>query len=141
MKPELEEKLFSDFPKLYRLRGDRSQFAGAFYCGDGWEPLIRRLSEKLEPMLDFYEDNGDMPACVQVKEKFGGLCFYINGGNDEIWALIQEAEEEAWRTCEICGSTDDAKANAVGGWIRTNCPPCHEAEEVAMKARRNAVAK
>ena len=40
---------------------------------------------------------------AQVKEKFGGLCFYIEGGNEAIFALIETAELESFHICEVCG--------------------------------------
>lgn len=73
MKKSLEDALTRDFPGLYRFRRrelskleERPQIENGFETMDGWEPLIRRLSEKLEPMG---------VAAVQVKEKFGGLRF------------------------------------------------------------------
>lgn len=51
MKKELDEQLVKDFPNLYKDRHSSimsSCMGWGFDCGDGWEPLIRRLSEKLE---------------------------------------------------------------------------------------------
>jgi len=73
MKPELDEALVRDFPGLYARRGTdmrETAMCWGFECGDGWEPLIRRLSEKLEPIG---------AVASQVKEKYGGLRFYIEG--------------------------------------------------------------
>ena len=60
----------------------------------------------------------------QVKEKFGGLRFYMTTGTDEMLDLIEEAEEASYKTCEECGS-QDATQNS-NGWIRTLCEPCRE---------------
>ena len=85
-----------------------------FDCADGWEPLIRRLSEKLEPM--------DVEA-MQVKEKFGGLRFYLTGGApEEAHEAIQAAEDESFRTCEECGKR--GKMRDQRDWIRTLCNDC-----------------
>ena len=40
---------------------------------------------------------------VQTKEKFGTLRFYIRGGDDYIRDLIEHADAESGRTCEVCG--------------------------------------
>lgn len=117
MKQELTEALFRDFPNLYagRSLGPRQNLlCFGFECGDGWEPLIRRLSEKLEPLGI---------GAVQVKEKFGGLRFYTNGGSDEVDAFIRAAEEESFKTCEHCGEPGTTRG---GGWIRTLCDKCED---------------
>jgi hypothetical protein len=66
----------------------------------------------------------DVPAKVhqivasQVKEKFGGLRFYINGGDDVVYALISMAESMSVRTCEVCGKP----GKTIGhGWYYTSC--------------------
>ncbi len=54
MKAELDEALVRDFPLLYADRHGNPKetcMCWGFACGDGWEPLIRRLSEKLEPLI------------------------------------------------------------------------------------------
>lgn len=60
----------------------------------------------------------DLPCILQIKEKFGTLRFYVNGGNDKVDALIEYAEEMSAHTCEICGSPG-SQTNT--GWIRTLC--------------------
>lgn len=119
MKPELDQALCRDFPKLYRdRRGDKMQTCmhWGFEVGNGWEPLIRRLSEKLEPLI------GDSDACAsQVKEKFGILRFYMDGSTDEMEALITLAENESVKTCDVCG----APGILVGkSWYSTRCRVC-----------------
>lgn len=57
-------------------------------------------------------------VATQVKEKFGSLRFYFDGGDDEIWAMVGFAEIISGRTCEQCG----APGKTVGkGWIKTLC--------------------
>ena len=63
------------------------------------------------------------PKASQVKEKFGGLRFYMTCGTDEIFNLIDEAEELSYKTCEECGKPGEEKDT---GWIRTLCDYCHE---------------
>ena len=61
---------------------------------------------------------------AQVKEKFGGLRFYYNGGDDYVRGLVTMAESWADKTCEKCGNLG---THRHGGWIRTLCD-AHEAE-------------
>ena len=60
---------------------------------------------------------------VQVKEKFGGLRFYINGGDDYIDGMIDLAETMSYKTCETCGSTKNV-GRTTKGWISTICKDC-----------------
>jgi len=54
----------------------------------------------------------------QIKEKFGGLRFYYQGGNDEISGMVRMAELWAGRSCETCGNKGERRS---GGWIRNLC--------------------
>ena len=65
-------------------------------------------------------------AVVQVKEKFGGLRYYINAGNDRIYNLITLAERLANVTCENCGRLGKERP---GGWIQTLCDACAKPKE------------
>jgi hypothetical protein len=60
----------------------------------------------------------------QIKEKFGGLRFYYQGGDDVIDGMVRMAESWAGRTCETCGNKGERRG---GGWIRTLCDE-HESE-------------
>lgn len=60
----------------------------------------------------------------QIKEKFGGLRFYYQGGNEHISGMVTMAEVWAGRSCETCGNVGLRRS---GGWVRTLCD-IHEAE-------------
>lgn len=83
--------------------------------GDGWVPVLDRLASDLIKM-------GWDRNLYQVKEKFGGLRFYIGNGSDEISARIRQAEEECDNICEDCGAPGEIRE---GGWLRTLCDSCH----------------
>jgi hypothetical protein len=68
---------------------------------------------------------------TQIKEKFGGLCFYYFGGNDEIFGMVRLAESLSYRTCEYCGTTKNV--GRTQGWICVICKDCHEKEERANR--------
>ncbi len=68
-------------------------------------------------------------VAVQVKEKFGTLRFYIDGGNEYTSALVQMAESFSGVTCEVCGDRGELVG---GGWLQTLCKT--HAEE---KIKRN----
>jgi len=85
--------------------------AGFFCIGNGWLGVVRSLIE------DLIELEWDKQIC-QVKEKFGGLRFYINSGSDEIYKKIFEAEIKSNGICEKCG---EPGKSISGGWIVTLC--------------------
>lgn len=62
-------------------------------------------------------------VATQVKEKYGGLRFYISGGSEEAYNAIEEAGDESYRTCEHCG--EPGKCNERG-WLATLCDDCRE---------------
>ena len=63
------------------------------------------------------------PRASQVKEKFGGLRFYMTHGTDEIFKLVNEAEALSYKTCEECGKPGEGRSD---GWVHTLCDTCHE---------------
>lgn len=86
-----------------------------FEVGEGWRPLLQELFEKMDKLQK--EQNLDIRV-VQVKEKFGGLRVYINGANDDVYALINEAEAKASKTCETCGKPGKRQTD---GWRYVAC--------------------
>ena len=85
--------------------------------GDGWAAIIDRL---VTDMLAAGWD-GEL---YQIKEKFGGLRFYIGAATEAIHKRIAEAEEESFRTCELCGAP--AQNENDRGWLRTRCEACKD---------------
>lgn len=57
-------------------------------------------------------------VATQVKEKFGTLRFYHNGGDDMIDGMVYMAEEMSSRTCEVCGNPGKTSGS---GWLKTTC--------------------
>ena len=130
MKKDLDDALVRDFPNLYRDRhGDprATGMARGFDVGDGWEPLLRRFSAKVEPLVA-----GTSLRAVQIKEKFAVLRIYL-GADEElpqavdgaINEAIDEAVENSARTCEVCGASGRSRPIKYGR-LRTLCDACVE---------------
>lgn len=104
---EFEAKLAIEFPNLFRnMHGDMrvTCMAWGIDTGPGWYQIIYDLSAKLEQIiLTLPESVRHDVHADQVKEKFGGLRFYMSLWNAEIQAAIKEAEAKCWKTCESCG--------------------------------------
>jgi hypothetical protein len=103
MNEKLEEQLYQRYPSLYRKK-----FLYGFSCGDGWYTLIDVISELLTK-----HDQGIY--AVQVKEKFGGLRFYHNGGDNYTSGVRRVAEMLSNHICEVCGAQGFLNRN-VGYW-------------------------
>lgn len=86
------QKLYADFPRLYRNATDPySCMTWGFACGDGWFDIVYKLSADIE--ADALAQGLDpasnvWPAALQVKEKFGTLNFYVGIPKDD------ESEDE-----------------------------------------------
>lgn len=94
-------------------------------CGKGWYWLLDNL---LDSISTYIKNNPqlDIPLVkiVQIKEKFGGLRFYYEGGDDMIHGMVWFAEDLSYKICETCGSTEEV--SQTGGWIKTICKKCLE---------------
>lgn len=123
--------------RVYGLRKQRAKNKGLEamikFQARGKEPTswdIERAEEEMQ-----YETQ--IPPKVewvivrQIKEKFGGLRFYYDGGDEHIAGMVSMAESWAARTCETCGNKGKQRS---GGWIRTLCDE-HEAEYQARNKR------
>ena len=106
-------------------RTDRSPIkdCGFFEVDNGWLPLIKELIEDLIKL-------GWDKQVTQVKEKFGGLRFYINGGSDEIYNKITEAEKLSHETCELCGKKGELRTKIR--WFTTLCDEHYEQKHTPL---------
>lgn len=124
MSPHLDEKLVSNFPKIFKDRYspmDTTLMCWGFECGDGWYDLLDRLCFIIQDHLDWVnrtEEKVPQVVAVQVKEKFGGLRFYYDGGDEHIGGMVRMAESMSYVTCETCGERGKVRG---GGWFYTAC--------------------
>lgn len=86
---------------------------------EGWNPAWIKTSQEIPKPIS-------QVVAVQVKEKFGTLRFYYDGGDDYIDGAVAMAEMMSSVTCEVCGKP--GKSNDTG-WIRTVCEE-HKKENV-----------
>lgn len=122
MRQELDEALCAKYPKLFAQRHlptTQTCMCWGFECGDGWYDLIDRLCGCIQSYIDNNQHKNIQQVVVtQVKEKFGGLRFYYDGGDDLIFGMTWFAQSLSYTICEECGAK--GKPNK-GGWIRTTC--------------------
>jgi hypothetical protein len=131
MSPELDEELCRKFPKIFRDRTKSMQEScmhWGFEHGDGWYNIIESLCLNIQHHTDWKRKHSTLtdeefdaehqPVAAQVKEKFGGLRFYMHNTDEWIDGAISLAESLSRRTCEVCGARGEQRG---GGWIRTLC--------------------
>ncbi len=131
MREELDEQLCKKYPLIFKNRhGDMREtlMCFGFEHGDGWYQILDSLCGNIQSYIDWknrsaaagYKDWKEVPqvVAVQVKEKFGGLRFYYDGGDEHISGMVRMAESWASVTCEECGNPGTIRS---GGWIRALC--------------------
>jgi hypothetical protein len=114
---ELNEYLISIGGLTNVFSGNKITDTDFFVVGLGWNLIIKNLIQDLIRL-------GWNKEVIQVKEKFGGLRFYINEGTDAIHERIGQAELESMKTCEITGKPGKLRTDI--GWYRTLCDEEYE---------------
>lgn len=149
MRKELDEALCAKYPLIFADRhgkANETAMCWGFAHGDGWYPLLDRLCGIIQHHCDNPAREKD-PAtglytiiiprtqvvALQVKEKFGGLRFYVSGADDYLWGAIAMAENMSYSVCEECGTTKGVTTE--GSWVRSLCGPCRAAK--ASKQNEN----
>jgi hypothetical protein len=147
MKTELQRKLIDTYPQFFT--NDRKIHIGeqpmveelvellhqkemvlpiqfGIECWDGWYTLLDNLMGSIENHLNpenSWPRKERVPLQItQIKQKFGGLRFYYDGGDDEVRGMVNLAERLSYCICEKCGSTENV--TQTEGWIKTLCEDC-----------------
>lgn len=130
---ELKRKYPNVFKTLYVMPEDKNTpfhciQAFGLECGNGWYDLIDRCSARIEAeLMKMPEESRQHCYVNQIKEKFGTLRYYMSSGNDTIWKIISEAEEESAHTCENCGAPGETLD--INCWYVTLCGACEKTRE------------
>lgn len=140
---EFAKKMETKHPEMFAGK------YGGFAIGPGWWPIIESLCGQIDSytkwrnntraaLLKDNPHNHKIPDAVpqvvvaQIKEKFGGLRFYYDGGDEQISGMVRIAESWAAHSCEECGAPGTSGGK---GWIKTLCP-VHRAEADARYKER-----
>ena len=132
-----EKRITETYPKMF------PNPYGGICVSEGWWPIIESLCSQIQHHINWKEEQkhkynrGDgCPQVVvaQIKEKFGGLRFYYDGGDDAVDGMVRMAEAWADKHCEVCGKPGKSRS---GGWVKTLCDEHHAEREAAYKARFN----
>lgn len=137
-----EEELFqmmhpkyrvTDWKKAFRCRILKTHrlFKELFHCiptntemdamDGGWrkafgKEMLKEIKTELKRagMLRTYR-------IMQIKEKWGELCWYDSGGTHELFEIIQKYEGESYRTCICCGKPAQYRTT---GYVLPYCEDC-----------------
>ena len=98
------------FPKLYSN-------PITFQIGDGWLPLLWKLSRELEDEINLNPKDQKNMYAVEVNSRYGLLNYCISYGTKRMTSIINAAETASSEICEFCGSK---------GLTRDNYTACEE---------------
>jgi hypothetical protein len=129
-------ELFEKYPNLFVNKDNKNEPIGCYgiECNSGWLQILSslcfmidqherniegnnkyRISQNIEPV------KYDPFRFTQIKEKFGGLTIYYDGGDEYTRGLIGMAGCWSYNTCEKCGEKGSKRGK---GWITVLCDKC-----------------
>ena len=146
MSPELDQHIREKYPKIFSQRCEMSVGDGWYdiidmLCAniqnyidnvaDRRKWAIKWNDEVNDPNYDWSDKASfikreervvpeliEQVVVTQIKEKFGTLRFYYDGGDEYIRGLEDMAESMTARTCEDCGSPGMARSTKQKRWVR-----------------------
>ena len=121
MKHDLIEK----YPHVFERKASSIEPFSMFgvECGEGWYNILNQLLACINSHLAWVNrdvaDFEKVPFILtQVKEKFGTLRVYYDGGDQQIHGMVHMAEAMSAVTCETCGNPGKIRGK---GWFYTAC--------------------
>ena len=93
----------------------------------GWRKAFGK--EMLREVRNELKRSGKLRSyrIAQIKEKWGGLCWYDAGGTKELFDILRKYESKSYCTCISCGRP--AKYRTVG-YILPYCEKCMSREDI-----------
>lgn len=149
MNNELQIQLCKKHPSIFREVGGKPEetcMAWGIECGDGWHDLIESLCTEIDAEVkhtnELYPHLKFAVVAAQVKEKWGGLRFYVDfiynhellededamkKITSRIWeisGMIRIIESLSRNTCEDCGGK--CEAATTGFFPKAICDACDQ---------------
>ena len=130
-KKEFEEFLVSIGGLVRGWKPEKGLIVGSewFEVTEGWYQLISNLITELIEL-------GWNKKVLQVKEKFGGLRFYIDSEDmpESGLEVIRKYESKSYEICDVCGGEGVLRS---GSWLRTQCDEhCNGNEPFNLDTRK-----
>ena len=129
-------ELYEKYPNLFVNKDNKNKPIGCFgiECDDGWNEILSSLCFMIAQHERNIEGNNkylisqnrepveyEPVKFTQIKEKFGGLTIYYDGGNEYVRGLVGMAGCWSYNTCEKCGEKGSKRGK---GWITVLCDKC-----------------
>lgn len=98
---------------------------------DGWRTAFgEKMCEEIMQELNKIKNEKVRLSyrIVQIKEKFGRLCWYTNWSTVGLDNVVRKYEQISERTCIRCGA---AATKISKGWIEPYCDECAENHSIA----------
>lgn len=115
-------------------------------CPIGWSELVLKLFNDIRDVCEKHQSA--VPRVLQVKSKFGRLCFYLDNYYPlfdressvgiKVIRLIQEAENKSTSICEITGLPGSRHVNKSGWYATLNRNKAKELGYTKMKQQLSA---
>lgn len=112
------QELIHKYPKIFK----KTEYSIGWSVSDTWIPLIDEMCVELQSYL-IANDMQHLVYCVQMKEKFGDLRFYLNTTNDDLEHIINVYTNKLNNICENCGSTENVELD-IRQWYSYKCEKC-----------------
>lgn len=123
-------ELIAKHPKIFEPYPGNPGLVNWSGIPQGWIPIIDDLCSCIQHYIDttvqYIEGTPvkcSQVTCTQMKEKFGELRFYYQGGNEVIEGMVEMATFLCSHTCELCGARTEG-AKSYNGWINVYCKNC-----------------
>ena len=121
-------KIIKKYPKIFQPY-EGNPYGVNWELPEGWEEVVDELCGAIQDYVDNvkrYKEGEEIRVeqvrCTQVKEKFGGLRFYFEGGDQEVDGMVRMAEWMCENRCQDCGRKEDL--GKTSGWISVLCRNC-----------------
>jgi hypothetical protein len=105
---------------------------GNVYCGahvpHGWLTIVDTLCTAIERYCD--NKKIPLPVVAQIKEKFGGLRYYVDDLPNELYPLVSFVESFSFSICETCGNPGQLRTDS--SYLLTLC----DSHDAILKAER-----
>lgn len=135
--------LLSRYPELFSNITNSSEPIGSFGIQhrNGWisilyvlcfnicqhENNIRGRTNWMLTKDSNYECTYVQVRFTQIKQKYGGLCVYYDGGDEYVAGLVKMASSISYMICESCGSKGECNKC---GYYQTLCDNCRANEKI-----------
>ncbi len=121
MKYQNSERLFEDFPELFK----REFLQEGFACKDGWFGLLHDLATQIRWHL-LSKTKAEDVTITAIRQQYGKLQIDSHVEDRTIKGFIEEAQEKSQSICELDGEPAAGLYVCAPSWFRYLCQTCAE---------------